>query len=43
MKGTQHAQMQGSQSKPTDTLNTGNWPWIIMAEGDGNSDGLARI
>jgi len=42
-KGVQNAQMQGSQTKPTSTLDTGNFPWCLMAEGDMSRDGLARI
>jgi hypothetical protein len=42
-RGTQNAQMQGSQTKPTSTLDTGNFPWALMAEGDMSKDGLAKI
>ena len=42
-RGTQHAQMQGSQVKVGNTLDTGNFPWILMAVGDTYKDGLAKI
>lgn len=43
-KGVQNAQMQGSQTKPTSTLDTRDAHWSLMAEGGGLSrDGLARI
>jgi hypothetical protein len=39
-KGTQNAQMQGSKATAPEL---GEWPWILMAEGDSRSQGLARI
>jgi hypothetical protein len=39
-KGTQNAQMQGSN---TAAPELGEWPWILMAEGDSRPQGLARI
>jgi hypothetical protein len=41
-KGTQNAQMQGSQCSPA-TPEAGEFPWILMTEGDTHSQGLARI
>jgi hypothetical protein len=40
-KGTQNAQMQGSQGHVTP--ESGEFPWLLMAEGDTHSQGLARI
>jgi hypothetical protein len=40
-KGTQNAQMQGPQGHVAP--EAGEWPWILMAEGDVHSQGLARI
>ena len=42
-RGVQNAQMQGSASRPTSTLDTGNFPWVLMAEGDRSTDGLPKI
>lgn len=41
-KGTQNAQMQGSQGGPA-TPEAGEFPWILLAEGDSRPQGLARI
>jgi hypothetical protein len=41
-RGTQNAQMQGPRSSPA-TPEAGEFPWILMAEGDSHSQGLARI
>jgi hypothetical protein len=41
-KGVQHAQMQGSLSSLA-SPEMGEWPWILMAEGDNHPQGLARI
>ena len=44
MKGVQNAQVQGSQAKPTSTLDTRDAHWSLMAEGGGmNRDGLVII
>jgi hypothetical protein len=40
-RGTQNAQMQGSQGNPSP--EAGEWPWVLMAEGDIHSQGLPRI
>lgn len=42
-RGVQNSQMHGSQTKPTSTLDTGNFPWALMAEGNMSTDGLAKI
>jgi hypothetical protein len=41
-KGTQNAQMQGSQGGQA-TPEAGEFPWILLAEGDSHPQGLARI
>ncbi|HUN34863.1 MAG TPA: hypothetical protein VMU95_22905 [Trebonia sp.] len=41
-RGVQNAQMQGSQGSLA-TPEAGEWPWILMAEGDSHPQGLARI
>ena len=41
-RGVQNAQMQGPHSTPV-APELGEWPWIIMAEGDPRPEGLARI
>jgi hypothetical protein len=40
-KGVQNAQMHGPLSSPA-SPEMGEWPWIVMAEGDSHSQGLAR-
>jgi hypothetical protein len=40
-RGVQNAQMQGPHSNPA-TPETGEWPWVIMAEGD-HPLGFARV
>jgi hypothetical protein len=40
-KGTQNAQMQGSQGPAGP--EAGEFPWILMAEGDSHPQGIARI
>ena len=40
-QGTQNAQMQGSQGNPSP--EAGEFPWILMAEGENHPQGLARI
>jgi hypothetical protein len=40
-RGTQNAQMQGSQGNQSP--EAGEFPWILMAEGDPYPQGLARI
>jgi hypothetical protein len=41
-KGVQNAQMQGSHGTPA-SPEMGEWPWILMAEGENHPQGLARI
>jgi hypothetical protein len=38
-KGTQNAQMQGPK---TPAPELGEWPWILMAEGDSHPQGYDR-
>jgi len=40
-RGVQNAQMQGPHSTPA-SPELGEWPWVIMAEGD-HPLGFARI
>jgi hypothetical protein len=42
IRGVQNAQMQGSHGAPA-SPEMGEWPWVIMAEGDPNPQGLARV
>jgi hypothetical protein len=42
-KGVQNAQMQGSQNKPSNTQDTGNFPWWELVTGDTGTDGLSRV
>jgi hypothetical protein len=41
-KGVQHAQMQGPLSSSA-SPEMGEWPWVLLAEGDNRPQGLARI
>jgi hypothetical protein len=41
-RGTQNAQMQGSQASPA-TPEMAEFPWIALAVGDPSPQGLARI
>jgi len=41
-RGTQHAQMQGPHASPA-CPEMGEFPWILLVEGDPNANGLARI
>lgn len=43
-RGIQNGQMTGSLTKPTSTVDTGNFGWALMVEGDALClDGLAKI
>jgi hypothetical protein len=41
-RGTQNAQMQGPHGSPA-TPEAGEFPWIVLAEGDPFPQGLARV